>query len=79
MARVRNLEQGRQSVRIHPTEVDCFHQMVQNEAGERWLHLSTFGSDDRSSSPKSSQSLQIDVTIARELIQVLRSVFPDLD
>lgn len=78
MARVRSVERGSQDIKVHPSEVDCFYQTVTDGSGRRLLHLSTFGSDGRESSPKSSQSLQIDEQMARELMQVLRSVFPGI-
>lgn len=79
MARLRSLEKGTQNVRAHPTEVDCFHQMINADDGTRLLHLSTFGSDDRQSGPKSSQSLQIDEATARELVAILRVAFPRIE
>lgn len=79
MARLRNLEPGTQAVKVHPTEVDCFHQVVSTSDGTRLLHLSTFGSDDRRSGPKSSQSLQLDENSARELLAIIKTTFPGLD
>jgi hypothetical protein len=76
MARIRSLEQGRQSVRRHDSEVDCFYNVIVQPDGSRLLHLSTFGSDFRQSKPKSSQSIQLDEDMASELIQLLRSTFP---
>lgn len=78
MARLRSLEKGTQDVRAHPTEVDCSHQVITAPDGTRLLHLSTFGSDQRRSGPKSSQSLQIDEATARELMAVIRSTFPGI-
>lgn len=77
MARVRSIEQGSQTVRAHPTEVDCFYQTVSTPRG-LLLHLSTFGSDQRASEAKSSQSLQLDETIARRLVEALREAFPHI-
>lgn len=76
MARVRSLQQGAQDVKSHPSEVDCFYQLITNPAGEVLVHLSTFGSDHRRSQPKSSQSLQLDEDVARQLIAVLQKAFP---
>lgn len=75
MARVRRLDKGRQSVTVHPTEVDYFYQVVRASDGELFLHLSTFGSDARQSGPKSSQSLQLSEEVARELVSVIRATF----
>lgn len=75
MARIRRIEKGTQSVSVHPSEVDCFYQVVRGEGGETYLHLSTFGSDDRQSKPKSSQSLQLSQSVADELVAVIRATF----
>lgn len=76
MAKVRGFEVGVQDVRPHRSEVDCFHQVLRDEDGSTLVHLSTFGSDQRQSKPKSSQVLQLDERAAAELIQILRSAFP---
>ena len=78
MARIRSFQPGTQNVRVHPSEVDCYFQTVDSGAGEKFLHLTTFGSDDRASSPKSSQSLQLDRSRAAQLIAVLTDAFPGL-
>lgn len=78
MARVRSLEPGSQHVKVHPSEVDCCYQVVIGPSGQTLVHLSTFGSDGRQSNPKSSQSLQLDEVVARELVDVLRRAFPGL-
>lgn len=75
MARIVRLEEGRQQVSPHPSEVTCYYQVVPGPSGDL-LHLSTFGSADRESPPKSSQSLQLDRTTALALIEVIRSAFP---
>jgi hypothetical protein len=76
MARVRSLAQGIQAIRPHESEVDCFYNVIDQPDGTRLLHLSTFGSDHRQSKPKSSQSIQIDEDIARELVSLLERTFP---
>lgn len=78
MARVRSLQPGKQSIRAHETEVDCFYKVLADENGETLIHLTTFGSDHRKSNPKSSQSLQLDADMARRLVAVLRDTFPDV-
>ena len=77
MARVRTFDKGRQNVGVHPTEVDCFYQVISDSDGRRLLHLTTFGSDGRESHPKSSQSLQLDEETARELVRIIGRVFGD--
>lgn len=76
MARVRKLERGTQDVRPHNSEVDCYFQVVEDADGHQLLHLSTFGSDNRASKPKSSQAIQIDEEIARQLAALLAETFP---
>lgn len=77
MARVRSFAPSTQSIRVHRTEVDCEFGVVDGPGGP-WLHLSTFGSDERASERKSSQSIQLDVAQARELIDILEQTFPVL-
>lgn len=73
---MRKLERGTQDVRPHSSEVDCYFQLVEDKDGRPLLHLSTFGSDSRASAPKSSQSIQIDEEIARQLAALLVETFP---
>jgi hypothetical protein len=75
MARVRSFVPGDQVVRIHPTDVECYHQTVDAPDGTRYLHLSTFGSNGRVSGPKSSQSLQLDARRATEPIAIIEAAF----
>lgn len=77
MARVRSFGPSKQSVKVHPTEVDCEYVVI-NNGSQRLLHLSTFGSDDRESERKSSQSLQLDLKGALSLMEILERAFPDL-
>lgn len=76
MARVRSLARGTQAIQPHESEVDCFYNVIRQDDGSVLLHLSTFGSDVRQSKPKSSQSIQIDEDIARDLISLLEATFP---
>lgn len=78
MARIRSLAPGTQSIRPHETEVDCFYRVLETAGGERLLHLTTFGSDQRKSKPKSSQSIQIDKATAERLVKLLRETFPEI-
>ena len=77
MARVRRFGPSHQRVKVHPTEVDCEHVVI-DDGSQRLLHLSTFGSDDRASERKSSQSLQLDVEAARQLLEIIEGAFPQL-
>ena len=75
MARIRSLTPGNQKIRKAPSEVDCYYQVLADKSGETILHLTTFGSDDRKSAKKSSQSLQLDAELAENLAQLLRETF----
>ncbi|MFF0607352.1 Shedu immune nuclease family protein [Nocardia tengchongensis] len=79
MARVLRLTPGNQRIEAHDVDkgVECEHKVVADSEGDTLLHLSTFGSKDRESHRKSSQSLQFDVGIAAELVDVLRTTFGD--
>lgn len=75
VARIRSLSEGKQNIHPHASEVDCYYSVI-DDSKEMILHLSTFGSDGRKTEPKSSQSIQIDEQIARQLISLLQRTFP---
>lgn len=75
MARITRWEPNRQDVRPHRTDVTCFYQPITDESGRPILHLSTFGSTQRQSEPKVSQTIQIDLDNARELVRILVEAF----
>ncbi|MGV9662289.1 Shedu immune nuclease family protein [Nocardia niigatensis] len=79
MARILEMGPNGQRIRAHSPHkgVVCEHQAIDAPDGTRLLHLSTFGSKDRVSDPKSSQSLQIDAAIAAEIVRVMRETFGD--
>lgn len=76
MARITVFEPGRQQVTPHLSRVPCFYQVVPASGGDL-LHLSTFGSADRQSPPKSSQSIQLDREGALALVEIIKKTFPD--
>ncbi|MEU4419027.1 hypothetical protein AB0F81_00225 [Actinoplanes sp. NPDC024001] len=61
----------------HKTEVECGWQVL-SHGGETYLQLSTYGSDQRKSEKKVSQTIQIDRARAKELVEILEQAFPDL-
>jgi len=75
VARIRKLSQETSSTsQVHPTVVDCRWQVVPN--GDSVLfQMSTYGSDERESQPKVSQTIQLDKEIAAELLTHLRETF----
>ena len=75
MAKVRSIAPSNQRVKAHPTEVDCQFAVIRDGAGDTLIHLSTFGSDNRMSAPKSSQSFQLDRPMAEQLVELLIDTF----
>jgi hypothetical protein len=77
MARVVNFfELEIDDPRLHPTAVDCgLKQFV--IGGESFVQLSTFGSVNRKGSGV-SQTLQLDLSAAKQLIRALQAAFPEL-
>lgn len=59
----------------HPTEVDSEVREVEVADGEKLIQLSTFGSDQRASEPKVSQTIQMDKEVALELRSLIDRVF----
>lgn len=77
MARVRDIIEGKQPVKAHRLEnsVTCQYQVIHDADGNALLHLSTFGSDNRASPSKSSQSIQLDEENAKDLMDILVRTF----
>ncbi|MFJ9743569.1 McrB family protein [Streptomyces sp. NPDC101166] len=77
MARIREIVPSNQNVRAHKLEdaVSCQYKVIEDAEGATLVHLSTFGSDNRESAPKSSQSIQLSRQNAAELISILSSAF----
>jgi hypothetical protein len=75
VAIIRSISPGHQTVQLHRTEVDCYFQTVTADDGTVYLHLTTFGSDDRAVPGKSSQSLQLSERAARDLVAVIGTTF----
>lgn len=76
MAIVRSLTIDEHSrSRPHPTLVDCRWQQIEGSNGATLFQLSTYGSDDRESNPKVSQTIQMDREIAAKLVAELVRIF----
>jgi hypothetical protein len=75
MARIRKLTVKPPVTSVHPTEVDAEVREVEVASGEKLIQLSTFGSDQRVSEPKVSQTIQIDRNVATELRAQIDRVF----
>jgi len=78
LAVVRAFSRTTQNAGLHPTEVECGYQVVHSAEG-RLLQLSTYGSNDRQSPKKVSQTLQFDQAGAAMLLSIIRDAFPDLE
>ena len=75
MARIVKVAAGHQDVRPHTSEVECYVQTLTDPKGELLVHLSTFGSAQRQSEPKSSQTMQVDKEIAADLVAYFIAAF----
>lgn len=75
MAFIRNLEKGTSDIKPHRSEVDATYQILLDGKGEPLLHLATYGSDNRKSEPKVSQTIQLDKTTALKLVAIIKSEF----
>jgi len=79
MAIVRNFNQTAAHGGPHPTETDAEWSIVSTASGEKLLQISTFGSDNRASQPKVSQTLQIDRSVAIHLVEAIVATFGAVD
>lgn len=77
MARVKKFFETAGDSKRHPTEVECGWSIV-NAPGERLLQLSTYGSEQRQSQPKVSQTIQLDEQAAADLTNLISKAFPGL-
>lgn len=77
MARVRSFFKSENTAKPHPTDVECGYQVLDGSGG-RLLQLSTYGSDQRQSEKKVSQTLQLDERRAQELVTIIQSTFPTI-
>lgn len=78
MARIRSLKRDTQPARPPRTEVDCLYTTVRTDRGDKLLRLATLGSDHRKWEPKPSQIIEVDETIAKQLIEVIFDVYPGI-
>ena len=75
MAKIRSFTKASHSIRPHKSEVDATYQLLTDDSGSTLFQLSTYGSDERKSEPKVSQTIQLDEKFARELIAALEAAF----
>ena len=79
MARIASFTQMRPTgyEREHPTEVDCAYKSFASPSGRRLLQFDTCGSAERENPGKASQTLQVDQSTARKLIEILSQFLAD--
>lgn len=77
MARIRNFTQATSHSSLHPTETDAEWSILESEEG-RMLQISTFGSENRASGPKVSQTIQLNRETASLLRAAIEATFPSL-
>ena len=77
MALIRSISRSKTIGTLHPTEVDAEWAQIELE-GHSVFQLSTFGSDERKSVPKVSQTFQLNETMAQALVDSIVEVFPNL-
>jgi hypothetical protein len=77
MARISEFFEVQTSAQVHPTTVECGYRRISSPDGYL-LQLSTYGSDNRQSQKKVSQTLQLDRERAAELLRIIRGTFPGL-
>lgn len=75
MARVKRFFEAPDGSKRHPTEVECGWSVINSSSG-RLLQLSTYGSEQRQSHPKVSQTIQLDQEAAADLIGIIAQTFP---
>lgn len=75
MVLIASFRTGTQSIRPHRGVVEAYVQVVDPLGPSPRVHISTFGSTERMSAPKSSQSLQLDSSSAALLVGHLREAF----
>lgn len=77
MAKIRELRPASADRTTVHRETDCGWRSFSMD-GIKILQLDTYGSDNRAIAGKVSQSIQMNETIARQLVQVIRSTFPGI-
>lgn len=78
MAVVTAIVWGESRDRVHPSSVTLVLRKVESSGGTHLVQLDSAGSTTRENPGKLSRTLQIDRETARELVESLRTVFPDI-
>jgi hypothetical protein len=72
---IEHISKERQKVHA-PTR--CSASSFVSADGKQFLQLDTYGSEDREFTEKVSQSIQFDEAAAAQLLQLIRTTFPNL-
>lgn len=59
-------------------EVACSYDIFHDQAGKPYVQFSTFGSKTRKIPGKQSQVIQLNEDAARQLIEIIRTAYPNL-
>lgn len=78
MALIVSFEKVESDVQRRHGEVNCGWRYFDDD-GSRLLQLDTYGSSERQSIGKQSQTIQLDEEGARQLLGILLEAFPNLD
>lgn len=70
MAKIRSFTFRATAAQAHPTEVDATWSVI-GSGPDALVQISTYGSDDRQSHPKVSQTIQVDARVAGQLVDLL--------
>lgn len=73
MARIATLDKGERAVRIHDGVKAVW--MAGVDSGEKLVQIDMYGRKDRVDTSQPSQIIQIDKTIAQQLVDILRKEF----
>lgn len=75
MAYITNIDfEGEEAFRLDPTQIVARAKFARNEAGQVFLNLRTYGSDNRKQPDKWSQKLQLGPDALAQLKRILERV-----
>ena len=77
MALIEGFDPSRKTTSNEHKPIRCAYRSFA-VSGRTLLQLDTGGSEDRENPGKQSQTLQLDVEVARQLVEILRATFPEL-
>jgi hypothetical protein len=78
MALVQKIESRQKDIRTVHNTTTCTFSLYTNDAGDRFVQLDTYGSEDREVGGKVKQTLQFNEESAARLMEIFREVYPKL-